>query len=348
MEFHPLPGETLTLKITRPDPTQGAVRAIDAVTVNSEVGQRSATQMLAFSLRASQGGEQTITLPATAEVLSVGRDGEMLNLRAQDGKLSLPVKPGSQRFEVRFRDNSEAGFVAHTPALALGLPAANIDLGLQLPADRWLLLTTGPAVGPAVLYWGELVVLVALAWALARTRRTKLRFIDWLLLGLGFSTFSWGALLIVVAWLFAFDWRGRNQSSTIRWRFNGVQVALAALTGLALVALISAIPQGLLGEPDMHVVGNSSVPTALRWFADRSSDALPQATAISLPLCVYKVLMLARALWLANALIGWLREGFSAWTRGGYWKSRPKTIAPATPTTPEADASATAADPASQ
>lgn len=320
MEFYPLPGETLTLKVTRPEPTQGAVRAIDAVTVNSQIGQRSATQTLAFSLRASQGGEQAITLPKAAEVLAVTRDGQTLNVRARDGKLTLPVKPGGQHFEVVFRESGEAAFVARTPALALGLAAANIDLGLQMSADRWLLLTTGPAIGPAVLYWGELVVLIAIAWALARTRRTKLRFVDWLLLGLGFSTFSWGALLIVVAWLFAFDWRARSPLSVHRWRFNGVQVALVALTALALVALVSAIPQGLLGEPDMSVVGNGSSATLLRWFADRSSDALPQAMAVSVPMWVYKVLMLAWALWLANALIGWLREAFAAWTRDGYWK----------------------------
>ena len=350
MEFHPLPGETLTLKVTRPDPTQGAVRAIDGVTINSEIGQRSATQTLAFSLRASQGGEQTITLPAAAEVLSVRRDAETLNLRALDGKLSLPVKPGSQRFEVRFRDNSEVGFISRTPTLVLGLPAANIDLGLQMPADRWLLWTSGPTVGPAVLYWGELVVLVAIAWALSRTRRTKLRFVEWLLLGLGFSTFSWGALLIVVAWLFAFDWRARGERQSIRWRFNGVQIALVALTGLALVALVSAIPQGLLGQPDMHVVGNGSIPTALRWFADRSADSLPLASAVSVPVWVYKVLMLAWALWLANALIGWLRDGFVAWTRGGYWQPQ-KVVEPSfgagkpvEPALPNAAAGATAGD----
>jgi hypothetical protein len=329
MEFYPLPGETLTLKITRPESTQGAVRAIDAVTINTQVGQRSTTQTLAFSLRASQGGEQTVTLPAAAEVLSVKRDAEALNLRARAGKLTLPVKPGNQRFEVVFREGGEATFVSRTPALALGLAAANIDLGLQLPADRWLLLTTGPATGPAVLYWGELVVLVAIAWVLARTRRTKLRFVDWLLLGLGFSTFSWGALLIVVGWLFAFDWRARSQVPPQRWRFNGIQVGLVALTVLALLALVSAIPQGLLGEPDMSVVGNGSSATALRWFADRSSDAMPQATVVSVPTWVYKVLMLAWALWLANALIGWLREAFAAWTRDGYWKAAPAKAIPA-------------------
>ncbi|HXD83428.1 MAG TPA: hypothetical protein VN599_03245, partial [Rudaea sp.] len=47
----------------------------------------------------------------------------------------------------------------------------------------------------------------------------------------------------------------------------------------------------------------------------------PQATAITLPLWVYKLLMLAWALWLANALIGWLRDAFAAWTKDGYWRN---------------------------
>ena len=98
------------------------------------------------------------------------------------------------------------------------------------------------------------------------------------------------------------------------------------------MCLVSAIPQGLLGQPDMHVTGNGSATQALHWFTDRSADALPQASAISLPLWVYKVLMLAWALWLANALIGWLREAFSAWTRDGYWRARVKPTAASTAT----------------
>ena len=323
-EFHPLPGETLTVKITRPAPSAGATRAIDAVALSSAAGQRSATHTLAFTLRASQGGEQTITLPAGAEVTAVQRDGETLGLRARDGKLALPVKPGVQRYRVDFRSDDADGFVARTPAVALGLPAANIALSQQLPADRWLLASSGPAVGPAVLYWGELLVLIAVAWALTRTRRTQLKFRDWLLLGLGFSTSSWLALIVFAAWLFAFDWRARCETKAPWWRFDLVQIGLAVLTVVALVALVSTIKLGLLGAPDMHVVGNGSSASSLAWFADRAADALPQASAYSLPLWVYKVLMLAWALWLANALIGWLRAAWTAWTRGGYWQARPE------------------------
>lgn len=335
-EFHPLPGETLTMKIKRPEPVDGSVRAIDSAGLVGESGQHASTHTLSLQLRASQGGEQEINLPAGDEVLSVARDGQTLNLRPQAGKLSLPVVPGTQRFDIRFRDPQSQGLVARTPLVALGLPAANVNLQLALPADRWLLATWGPTVGPAVLYWGELAVMILVALALSRTRRTRLKFHHWLLLGLGFSTFSWGALLVVVAWLFAFDWRERSLQPANEGLFNISQIGLALLTLIALACLISAIPQGLLGQPDMHVTGNGSSAHALRWFFDRSANALPQASAISVPLWVYKVLMLAWALWLANALIGWLRDGFAAWTKDGYWRvtTKPAAAAPVIVETP--------------
>jgi len=101
--------------------------------------------------------------------------------------------------------------------------------------------------------------------------------------------------------------------------------------------LIAAVPKGLLGLPDMHVAGNDSGAWNLHWFADQSADALPRGGVISVSLWVYKIAMLAWALWLANALIGWLRWGFDAWTRGGYWRKRePKQVAVAPPQLPVA------------
>ena len=326
--FSPLPGETLTVKVTRPAPVQGATRAIDYADLQTDQGQHASNHTLRLQMRASQGGDQVLTLPKDIEVLGITRNNQALNLRPQDGKLTLPLTPGVDAFEIRFRSTGDLSSVAHTPDIALGLPAANINLSLNLPADRWLLATWGPRVGPAVLYWGELLVMAIVAYALSRTRRTKLRFIDWLLLGFGFSTFSWTALVVVVAWLFAFDWRSRASIGSNRV-FNLAQIALAALTIFAVLCLVSAIPQGLLGQPDMHVSGYNSDAHALRWFADRSEDALPHATAISIPMWVYKVLMLLWALWLANALIGWLRDAFTAWTRHGYWRARVKPAAPA-------------------
>lgn len=331
-EFDPLPGETLTLRIARPPAAEGATRAIDHASLVLGAGQRASEAVLTLTMRASQGGEHAITLPGDAEVTHAARDAEALNLRPRDGKLSLPLVPGQQTFEVRFREPEGAAFVTRTPAVALGMPAANVDLGIDLPADRWLLATGGPTEGPAVLYWSELVVMLLVAYALARTRRTTLTLTQWILLAVGFSTFSWIALGVVVAWLFALDWRERGaMPSSAAW-FDVAQVALAALTLIALVCLAAAIPQGLLGTPDMHVAGHGSQPQSLRWFADLSADALPEASAVSVPLWVYKIAMLAWALWLANAVVGWLRRGFAAWTKGGYWRAvrrKPVVDAPA-------------------
>jgi hypothetical protein len=331
-EFHPLPGEKLTLRITRPQAAKGATRAVDSMRFAESVGQRATTSTLALTVRASQGGEEIVALAPSLEVVGATRDETALNLRARDGKLALPVAPGTQSFEIRLREETPLGFVARTPAIRLASPAANIDLALDLPADRWLLATFGPPSGPAVLYWSALAVVLVVAWAIARTRRTPLELWQLILLGLGFSTFSWIAPVVVVAWLAAIDWRMRAEPPKSVAAFDLVQIGIAALTVLALVCLLAAIPQGLLGSPDMQVAGNGSYGQSLRWFADRSNGASPTAGAITVPLWVYKVLMLAWALWLANAVVGWLRYGFAAWTRGGYWRSAPRKAAIDVPT----------------
>lgn len=320
--FDPVPGETLALTVTRPEAVAGATQAVESASLTTAVGERATEHELAFTLRATQGGERVVRLPADAALLSVERDGEPLGLRLEDGALSLPVQPGEQAYRVRFRGADGVGFRTRTVAVDLGLPAANIDLQLTLPEDRWLLAAVGPTLGPAVLYWGELLVVVLVALGLGRWGRTPLRTRDWLLLGVGFSTFSWWALAVVVAWIHAVAWRERHGASLDgKWRFDGLQLGVVVLTVAAALALIAAIPYGLLGSPDMHVAGQGSTPSQLRWFADQTESSLPVGSAISAPMWIYRVLMLAWALWLANAVVGWLRWALRAWMAGGYWRA---------------------------
>ena len=323
-EFHPLPGEVLTVKVTRPEAVEGRSFAIDSVSVASNAGTRALDTTLTLAMRSTQGGEHVLSLPDGAEVLSVSKNGQNLNLRPREGKLSLPLTPGMQSFQLQLRQSRDLSLITRMPAFDLGVPAANVSLQLGLPADRWVLFVGGPAVGPAVLYWGELIVMILVAWALARLRRTPLRLQHWLLLGFGFSTFSWAALLLVVAWLFALDWRQRWAGPKNEGIFNLAQVGLVLLTLLALLCLVASIPFGLLGQPDMHIAGNGSSAFQLRWFADQVTQISPTASAVTLPLWAYKLTMLAWALWLANALIGWLRWGFAAWSAGGYWRNSPR------------------------
>lgn len=328
--YQPLPGESLQLAFSKPVAIAGDSLAFDGVQVSSHAGERATETTLSLRARSTRGGEHAIDLPAGAELLDARRDGESINLAVRDGKLSLPLLPGEHDYTLRLREPRGVAARTRTPEFALHAPVANIDLDLQLPQDRWVLWTWGPTTGPAVLYWSQLVVLLFAAWLLARYAPTPLRFRHWLLLGLGFSAFAWSAYALVVVWLILLGLRARSappeQLGAVK--FNLLQLGLVLLTLLALVVLIGAVPKGLLGLPDMHVAGNASSAWNLRWFADQSTNVLPGGGVLSVSLWIYKLAMLAWALWLANALIGWLRWAFDAWTRGGYWRKRePKPVA---------------------
>ena len=324
LRFQPLPGESLQLAFSQPVAVAGDSLAFDSVQLDSAVGQRASEVTLTLQARSTRGGEHAISLPAGSELLDAKRDGESINLAVRDGRLGLPLLPGEHAYALRLRESEGVAARMHTPVFDLRAPVANIDLSLQLPQDRWVLWTWGPTVGPAVLYWSQLIVLLLAAWLLAAHAPTPLRFQQWLLLGLGFSAFAWSAYALVVVWLILLGLRARGTppESLGATKFNLLQLGLAALTLLALVVLIAAVPKGLLGLPDMHVAGNDSSAWSLRWFADQSAGMLPGGGVFSVSLWVYKLAMLAWALWLANALIGWLRWAFDAWTRGGYWRKR--------------------------
>lgn len=327
-EFHPLPGETLKLTVTRPTAVPGATVVADSVVLATEVGARSRSETLSLSLRATQGGSQPLRLPADAELLSLAIDGRSLNLKPEAGVLTVPVKPGTQQVEIAWRLDEGVTTRVQTSAVDLGLDAANISLRLALPADRWLLRLSGPPVGPAVLYWSALIVLLALGWGLGRSGRALLPARAWLLLVLGFSTLSYAPLLLLAVTFVALDARRRHlPGGWGKWRFDLAQLLLAALALAGFAALVLAIPAGLLGHPEMHVAGSAQYG-ALAWLADRSSGPLPQASAISLPLWAYKALMLAFALWLAASLVGWLKLAWTALTTGTGWMRLRRQVGP--------------------
>ena len=101
-----------------------------------------------------------------------------------------------------------------------------------------------------------------------------------------------------------------------------MQVVIGGLTVIALLSILTALPQGLLGTPDMHVTGHNSYGNVLGWFADRSESVLPVATVLTVPLWIYKALILAWALWLSFALVRWLPWVWGAFSKQGYWRSK--------------------------
>jgi membrane protein YdbS with pleckstrin-like domain len=49
---------------------------------------------------------------------------------------------------------------------------------------------------------------------------------------------------------------------------------------------------------------------------------MPQPWVLSLPLFVFRILMLLWALWLAYSLLKWLRWCWQCFTEGGIWKKK--------------------------
>jgi hypothetical protein len=330
-EYRPRPGEGLDLTITQPPPVAGATLAIDQVRQQVNIGRRSSEETLELHYRSTQGGRQVISLPSEASVTRVAVDGDAVPIRPQNGELALSVLPGEHRVEIGWRSQWGEELTALPDPIELHAPASNVQTSLSLPADRWPLFALGPGVGPAFLYWGELLVFLVVAIVLGRSKYSPLGVGEWLLLGIGLSTLSWGVLFIVAVWLFAISWRERTPLTLPRLRFYVLQVLLALLTVVAVSALVLiGVRYGLLASPDMGVMGPGSFGSTFSWFVDHTTSALPRPTLYSVPIWVYRAVMFAWALWIALALARWLRLTFRALSAQGYWKA-PQSAPPGPP-----------------
>jgi hypothetical protein len=332
----PRPGETLAAKITRPPAVEGPTFAFETVRHALKPGRRSADTRLEIGYRSTQGGRHAIELPEGARLRQVLADGAPLVIREEDGRLELPLQPGAHQFQIEWQTDTGVSHATRPGAVRLGASASNVTTTIDVPSNRWLLAAFGGGVGPAILYWAELAVFVVLALLLGRVARSPLATHEWLLVGLGLSTFSWGVLLLFALWVFAFEWRRRWAGNVAPWVFNGAQIVLALLTLLALGSLLAAIPNGLLGSPDMDVMGGGSHAGYLEWFHDRVEDALPRPVAISISIWFYKAAMLAWALWLSFAVVRWVRWAWDAFGSGRLWQrtrglANPFRREPATP-----------------
>ena len=204
-----------------------------------------------------------------------------------------------------------------TSDVDLGIASVNNKIRVELAKDRWILLVGGPNLGPAVLFWGVLLVIVLISVGLGRFKQTPLKTRHWLLLLIGLSQIPVFGAMLVVGWLIALGLREKIQLNIKPIYFNTLQIGLCLLTIVALLLLFYAIDQGLLGYPKMQIAGNNSTAYSLKWYQDHSDPNLPQAWVISIPVLAYRFLMLAWSLWLAYSLVSWLQWGWSCFSSGG-------------------------------
>jgi hypothetical protein len=326
-EYYPRPGEHLTLHATRPVATPGGTLAFDRVQLQSSVGKRSSDTKLSLNYRSTQGGPQTLHLPADARVIRVLSDEAPIAVRLEHGALSLTAFPGAHTWTIDWETPEGVRLMTRSPVVTLAAPASNLQLSLRVPQDRWVLYAFGRGVGPTILYWGELLLFVVVAWLIGRSGLTPLATAEWLLLGLGLSTFSWGVFAAFLVFIAVFEWRARRAPLADRRHYNLLQVACAVLAMAAIGLVVAAVPQGLLARPDMRIIPASD-SGALTWFVDQTASELPSPAVLSVSLWWYKIAMLAWALWLSFALTRWIRWTWRVFARDGLWHSAP--VAPST------------------
>jgi hypothetical protein len=235
-------------------------------------------------------------------------------------KLALLLAPGQHELHVGWQQPGGLRSLFRTPRVQLGAELINAEVSVQLPEDRWLLAAGGPGWGPAILFWGHLVLILLLAPVLARLPRSPLRTWQWALLSLGLTQVPLPVAGLIFAWFFLMAFQDRERPQRRLW-FNARQFLLLALTLAFLGCLFGAVYDSLLETPDMRVAGAGSSERLLRWYVDRTPGALPEAWALSLSLWVWRGVMLAWALWLANSLVSWLKWAWRGFSAAGVWKA---------------------------
>ncbi len=320
--WHPWPGEQVTLTFTRPTAVAGEAITVQSVEHEVLLGDRRRNLQLQIELECSLATDFAIDLGPEVEVTSMTIDGQSMPVQRSDSSLIVPAKPGKQTVVVQGFSELSLQTYADAGQVTLPVAASNVTTQISVPESRWVLWAEGPLRGPAVRFWTILAVAILAAIVLSRLPRSPLRIAEWMLLTIGLTQVPVFAGMFVVGWLFLLGLRGSDEVRQMRpgW-FNTIQVIIVMMTFISLLILTYVVSAGLLGHPDMFILGNGSTRTDLRWFQPRSGALLPVASVVSISVWFYRLLMLLWALWLATALVRWLVRGWQQFSTGGYWKT---------------------------
>ncbi len=319
-QWKPWPGEQVTIHMLRPKAIPGQTLTIDKTRLTLEPGQRFDKAALSLKMRSSRGGQHKITLPEGAKLQLVRIMGKTQPIKEQLREVIIPLRPGNQTVDVEWHQRSDSSLLTRSPHVGIGEQAVNGDVIFQMPKNRWILMTAGPRLGPAVLFWSYFVVIILAALGLGRVPWTPLKTRHWLLLGLGLTQVHPLVSIMIVGWLLALGLRQKYPSQGGWFSFNMSQIILVVWTIAALIGLYVSINKGLLGIPNMQISGNGSSAFWLHWTQDRIGPTMPQPWVLTLPLFVFRIIMLFWALWLAHSLLKWLRWGWQCFNEGGLWK----------------------------
>jgi len=319
LEWAPRPGDSLEILFQSPKPVTGPGVLVESSGLRLS-GDDLSECRLDLRVATAVGDSFRIALPpkANLRVLELGASAIPPTFDAQ-GRLRLELRPGDKTVRVVWVGEPNDGVFRKAPEVVLS--AAGVDARVEFPQTEqgWIVALGGPGDGPSVLWWGVVAALAVVSWLLARLPGKPLGFWSWFLLMFATSTVGNWLVLPFVAWVAAIVARRRIRPESLSKEvFNLLQVGLGALSLLAFGVLLSAIPVGLLGNPDSGVAGGEG---GLVWYLDRFSGELPRPWMVVVPLMAWKAMLLCWSLWLVRSLMRWVPWGWESFTSGGIWRS---------------------------
>ncbi len=316
--WQPWPTEQVALTFNKPQAVPGDLLTVLDSQLYVRQGEQIQQVKLQVSLLASQTQPLTLTLPADIQLTKAMLGDTHLPRQMQGADYLVQIPPGRHSLQLEWDVSQAISMHAKFPAVKLSAAAANMDLTLELPHNRWLLALGGPVSGPALLFWGILALALGLAYLVAKSGLTPLKLRDAILLFCGMSAISLWVPAVLSTALILVGWRGRQ--AELRGNLARLSVlSLVVLLVGALLALLVSVPQGLMSSPDMALVNPLGGYNQLSWYQDYTSGALPQPWVFSLPLWVYQLAMLLWALWLASSLLRWLPWCWQQLSVHGFW-----------------------------
>lgn len=305
LQWQPWPSQSVHIQLNRLPAMLGSTLTLDQVNVLMNATTRGSEVTMQALLRSTLGNQQTLKLPKDVNIQEVRVNGVAQVLQGNN-EIVLSIGPGNNWVDIVWHTEKSAGFFTRTPSVDWGIPAYNINLGLNIPKDRFVLALGGEGYGPALLYWIWFVGAIVLAIVLGKMANTPLKTTQWLILLAGLSLLTphlglWVVVALVLCSLYP------KFIHTIPQKLKYFAQALLAIILIAAVGiLIYAMIQGLHNAPNMQLIPsalNSNLSADFVWLQDISTKTWPRAWVISLPMWVYRGLMLLWSLWVVITVL---------------------------------------------
>lgn len=259
------------------------------------------------------------------KIIDVNINQAAVQADVKNDEISLMLRPGINTIVLDFTYSPPESIFFKSPEFDFNTNVVNSSLTIE-GGKNWILHAGGADVSPSVLLWSVLVTLLIFSIIISKSKVIDLSMISLVLLLFGTSQVGIDFVMLTLLWFFMIKYRLANTMHDFKTynRFNAYQFGFAILTIFVISGMISVVAKGLLLTPESFIAGYQSSFTSLFWYSQEYS-AQNSPWLLSVPIWLYRVLMMAWAVWLAFNMLDWLKSCWTAFSNEGFWYKKIKT-----------------------